>query len=262
MRYLVSCALITISFFMSSCALGSGDIEAGVRKLVPDKAIETSDLVIEFYIEKNSDGLKSIMQQSLAVDATEDALNDIYSYLSDDEIVSTKIIGGNTSANTATGVRADVIYEIEMNDGYLRVFTRLQKNAGQFQLWAFSVESTEISYADSTAFSFANKTPIHFAIFGLAVSVPVFILVTLIACIRRKNMKRKILWTIFILFGLSSTTLNWNTGSMSFSVLYLQFFGAGFLLEDAWYLSVGIPLGAILWWIKYRPKDHSALPVE
>ncbi len=259
MQYFKIYIVIVVAFLASSC---SPDMESMVRKFVPEDAIAVSDLAVDHYLEKNSEGLMSIADPSLKTEATEAALIKLYDFRGDGEVISKKIIGGNFKTSTSTGTSAEVTYEIEMSDRYLIIATVLQKTENQFRLLGLNVNVMETSYSESVTFSFAGKTPTHYIIFGLTILVPLFILFTLIACIRKKGMKRKILWCIFILFSFGSVTFNWATAALSFSILQFQLFGAGFVLTDAWYFKVGIPLGAILWWIMHGRSRLSEIRAE
>jgi hypothetical protein len=257
MRYKLFFIVVVISFLASSC---SSDMDSIVRKLVPEEAIAVGDSAVDFYLAKDSEGLKSIAGPSFRAEATEDALNNVYAFRGEGEFISKKIIGGKFSSSTATGTRAIISYEIEMSNKYLVIVTTLKKSEAQFLLLGLNVNVMESPYSEAVAFSISNKTPVHYLVLGLTIFVPLFILLTLIACIRKKNMRRKILWCIFILFSFGSVTFNWQTAATSFSILQFQFLGAGFLLTDAWYFTVGFPLGAILWWIRHgRPRHTGAV---
>ena len=88
----------------------------------------------------------------------------------------------------------------------------------------------------------------------LVVGVPVFTLWVLVLCIRTK-MRRKILWSILILLGATTLTLNWTTGEMDFQLFSLhlpsaRYYKAG--IYAPWIFSVSFPLGAVMFLIKRR----------
>lgn len=247
--------LILVVCMLTACSV---DIESVVRKLVPEEAMVVSDRAVEYYLTQDSEGLRKLGDQGLKEQATDEALNHLYSFIGEGDVLSKNVIGGSFNASTNSGTIAEASYEIEFSDRYLTIGVRLVKIEGEFRLNSFTVNVLDDSYSEQLAFSLGGKSPIHYLILALTIFVPIFILGTLVACIRRRGMKRRILWTIFIIFGVSSITFNWTTGNITYSVLQFQLFGAGFELAEAWYFTVGLPLGAISWWFKHGLKSGEA----
>jgi hypothetical protein len=105
---------------------------------------------------------------------------------------------------------------------------------------------------------------IHYVAFVLAVSIPIFIIVTFVACFRMRDLKHKKLWLAFVLFGVSGFALNWTTGGVAIKILSIQLLGAGFTMASQWaplMLKVSVPLGAILFWV-LRQSGQLALKSE
>lgn len=126
------------------------------------------------------------------------------------------------------------------------------------------ITPTESRPSNLHEFSFENKTWKHFIFFGLLIAVPLFIVLTAIACTFSKPLKRKWLWLIFILFGFWGAELNWTTGEIqnnffqasdvgvNFQLFSFHLLGAGFVKSghfQPWIITVGIPLGAVLYWL-------------
>lgn len=116
-------------------------------------------------------------------------------------------------------------------------------------------------------FTFARARPQHYVFLAAIVAVVGFIAMTLIVCIRTKFRRRKWLWILLILLGVTQVSLNWTTGEVSFNPLHCSLFGAGAMTATAytpWFLSVGVPLGAIVFWIRRRglaARQETAPPV-
>lgn len=113
----------------------------------------------------------------------------------------------------------------------------------------------ERSLQETNAFTFARAGPRHYLFFVAAVVIPVFILWSLIVCIRTRFPRRKWLWVLFILAGFVQISLNWTTGEIGLKPLYFQLLGAGAIASGIyapWILSVSVPVGAIAFWFKRR----------
>jgi hypothetical protein len=116
----------------------------------------------------------------------------------------------------------------------------------------FHVNPIPKSLQELNAFTFDNKSIVHYSIFGFTIIIPLFIIFSLIQCIRTK-IKRKWLWLLFILIGIGQITLNWTDGNVGFNPLSIQLLGAGVLKASMfapWTFTVSIPLGAIWFTIK------------
>lgn len=90
-----------------------------------------------------------------------------------------------------------------------------------------------------------------------------FILVTLVACIRTKMRRRKWRWILFVLVGGVSLSLNWTTGEIGFSPLSVRLLGASAMTTSAyspWIVSISFPLGAAMFWLKRRKSMQPPSP--
>ncbi len=82
----------------------------------------------------------------------------------------------------------------------------------------------------------------------LLIAVPLFSIYALVLCIRTP-LKRKWLWILFILMGVTTLRLNWSTGGMGFQLVSVQLLGASFSrsgLVGPWIFGLSFPLGAVL----------------
>lgn len=122
-------------------------------------------------------------------------------------------------------------------------------------------------------FTFDGKGPMHFIVFGLLIGVPIFMIVSVIACWRNPAMTRKPLWMFFILIGLWGFKFNWANGAVqnellsysgdvvSFNWLQLHLLGTSFFKAGPfapWILTIGMPLGAICYWALAARKKTQA----
>lgn len=109
-------------------------------------------------------------------------------------------------------------------------------------------------------FTLYGKSAWHYVFFAMAIIVPLFIVFTLIKCIQEKEMKRKWLWVIFIIFGFVEFVINWTTGQMTLKPIAIGLFGAGAISQPygPWMVSVYIPVGAMLFWLRRMRRFRNA----
>jgi hypothetical protein len=115
---------------------------------------------------------------------------------------------------------------------------------------------------EAAKFTLNGKSPVHYLVLlGAVLSATLCVATAVVAGIRRRWA-----WMIGCLFGVCQLTLNWATGAIFFSPIHVSLLGAGFLkglgAADPWFLSVAIPLPAILFWAlgKWRPKPPKRKP--
>lgn len=105
------------------------------------------------------------------------------------------------------------------------------------------------------AFKFFGKTFIHYLTLLLSVAIPLFIVYTLIQCLKLTD-KRKWIWVPFIILGFVSFHLDWTTGRAFLQPISFLFFGTSFMKQTFGPLivSVSIPFGAIAFLVVSRLK--------
>jgi hypothetical protein len=123
------------------------------------------------------------------------------------------------------------------------------------QILGMNITPLDQSLQEIHAFTFRRAGLAHYLVLIAAMVIPVFVLVTLVVCIRTKLPRRKWLWVLFILVGFGQVSLNWTTGETAVRPLHFQLFGAGVSfggLYGPWMLMVSVPVGAIAFWFKRR----------
>ena len=113
-------------------------------------------------------------------------------------------------------------------------------------------------------FSLEGKGTVHYLFLFACLAVPFFILFTLVVAIRTRFNKRKWAWILFILVGFVQFSINWTTGQIGVKPLSFQLFGAGALSASVfapWILSVSLPIGAVLFWIKREGLRFNVPPL-
>ncbi len=160
------------------------------------------------------------------------------------------------------------VYDVEGNGEHAQLTIAVAPEDGVCCATSFtSLIPSERQPSQFNAFTFEGKSWVHYLMFGLLVTVPLFMLVTAVICFFEKRVQRRWLWIPFILFGLWGVTFNWTTGviqpelfrieqgRMVFQFLSLHFLGAGFATHgyfQPWILTIGSPVGAIAYYFRRR----------
>jgi hypothetical protein len=167
----------------------------------------------------------------------------------------TEVVGYNV--NHLNGVPSyNVTFQFGFGAKWLLINAawREQSNAPRVVIGMRAVP-LERSLQETNAFNFRNARLIHYLVLGAALLNPLFVLISLVACLRTPFARRKWLWVIFVLCGFVQFSLNWTTGATDFRLISVQLFGAGVMASSPfspWILSVSFPIGAIAFWFKRR----------
>jgi hypothetical protein len=175
---------------------------------------------------------------------------------------------GEPSAKKLVGVQLDtrgdvrdanLTYQYSYGERHFLINCALRTTGTDRVIFGLNVHSLDASIEQQQKFELAGKTPLHYLVLFAIVAAPVLSLVALIQCFKEKDLRRKWLWVLFILFGIGQFALDWNTGAWTFRPVHLQLFSAGTYSTGygGWQLLVALPLGAIVYLVR-RYRNHRA----
>lgn len=272
-KFLGFLKLLFISFaglLLAGCSLS--DMAA---KILPDEVERQMGQVIEAVTERDIDAIKAMGSEEFkALDNLEEGFKQVFEQIVSGDAVETKLVNAQVKSQKSLVEDGITIYSAQYERIYedgTNLYTIVMVKQGEDEccaLHAVNLKTFKTSPSASVEFSFKGKGMKHFAVLGLAITVPVFIIFMLIKCVRTKDLQRKWLWFIFILVGLYGVVFNWNTGDLSMSLLsrpegggvtinFIDFKILGASIEKTgayapWILEVGFPLGAVIFWFKAR----------
>jgi hypothetical protein len=175
------------------------------------------------------------------------ALGKVSTMLAGAEPVSIKVVGAHVYTNP-TGTVTDMSYEYQFPGKWFVANMALRKQGGATTIVGFHLTPLPDSLENMNRFTLEGKTPLEYLVLALAVVIPLFSIYALVVCVRSKIPRRKWLWVIFIILGVTKFSVNWTNGEWDFVPLALQLFGASgsASLYGAWIVSVSFPLGALV----------------
>jgi hypothetical protein len=156
--------------------------------------------------------------------------------------------------------RSHLTYQYHFTNAWILATITIDTVGENKKVFAVSVNPIPKSLGELNAFTLAGKGVRHYVLLSLAIIVPVFTIWTIILCARTK-IRKKWLWIIFILVGITRLNLNWTTGQIGFQPIAFQIPGVAVAkmgLYAPWILKVSFPLGAILFLIKRRKLQAKA----
>lgn len=138
---------------------------------------------------------------------------------------------------------------------WLIVSAMLTGEPGSFRILQFNVQPAPGRLSELNAFSFKDKTPLHYTFFFLTIAAFTLTAFAFVQCLRTRGLRRKWLWAFFTLWGVFAFTLNWSSGEVQVNPVSLHLFSAGFGRAGwvgPWGFTFAIPIGAIALLLKRR----------
>jgi hypothetical protein len=177
-----------------------------------------------------------------------------------EEPKSIKVVGSRRTTEGAGSSTAEFTLEYEFPRQWLLVEIATANERGTETITGFRVTPIAESLETLNRFTLAGKTArqyltLLFAIASFLVSLYAFVL-----ALRSKNFKRKWLWAVFALVGVSRFAVNWSTGEFHYTAPSVEIpsVGASRPFYGQWIIAGYFPLGALLVLQKSRRKRNTA----
>ncbi|WP_444907284.1 hypothetical protein ACJJIR_02995 [Microbulbifer sp. SSSA008] len=224
------------------------------NSLAPQKEANFAQNYLDRFMQRDFDYVMSLIDTEVAGTISPEKLEEMHGYLPSGKLLSTELIGSQVKVINDNW-EGSFTFEYHFEDGWALASAYMIRTEGKISIAGFSVYNTPDSQKELNRFSLSNKPLGHYLVLTMAIIFPVFILVTLVTCIRTPVQKRKWLWILFILFSVGAIKLNWTTGAYHIKLFSFQLFGGGAVSASEHaplILTAGFPLGAIIFWFKRR----------
>jgi len=134
------------------------------------------------------------------------------------------------------------------------VIVTIEGKSNNQKIYNIRVNPIPKSLEEINAFTFSGTSFRHYLILLIAIGMPIFILYTIVLCIRTK-MKRKWLWIIFMLLGFGKYSFNWTSGLMGFMPIAIQLIPISAFKGGPyapWIINISVTIGALSFYLKRR----------
>lgn len=220
-------------------------------ELMEKFASREDQAVARDYIEQlrhhQFDRIEAAMDPSLAGPGLPQTLERMAALFPAGEPTSATLVGARSSASSDSST-INLTYELGFSGKWVLTNVAVRKQRGNTTIVGFNVYPRTQSLAAANRFTLSGKSALQYAVLALTVLVPVFVLWTLVLCVRTPLRTRKWPWVLAILLGAGEFTVDWTTGQWGFSWLTVQLLGASATapLYGSWTLGVSLPLGALV----------------
>jgi hypothetical protein len=168
---------------------------------------------------------------------------------------------GFQRVNNPGATTYSLMLEYEYPTAWLVASVQSERRDGKFILQGANFLPRGQSMSSERLLNFDGKGLLHFVFFALAIVIPLFVLYTLVLCIRTKFARRKWMWVLFVAVGWMQCHLNWSTGAIDVQPLSVMLLGSGMLKSGPmapWVITVTVPMGAILFLLRRRKLKREA----
>lgn len=244
-----------IILFLSMLTLVGCDQKAMFRKLSPERDVVFAKSYLAALQANSLDIIEAQLDPALRSPQIISSLQSMVTLFPDGQPKSIQLVEIQYLPNN--GVKnISLTFEYEYPSKWVLATVVLQPQGASFKVTGVRLKSLDDSLESINRFNILGKDFINYVVLYFAILVPIFILASLIQCIRAPIARRKWAWILFIIIGVCTFRLNWTDGSGVMSFVAFQLFGAGYVrlgLYAPIMLSVSFPLGAIIF--QLRRKD-------
>lgn len=177
--------------------------------------------------------------------------------------ISIKTVGASGTCTTGKGCTTIVDLEYQFPSNWLFVELTVNRKDSATTITSFRVRRLEQSIEEQNRLTLAQKEPLQYVLLAAALGSALLVLYAMVVCIRTPIMRRKWLWFLLTVVGLSRVWVNWTTGDVDYHIVWIHIPPAS-IWQDTygpWSVSVSIPLGALIVLI-YCAHLRSSFPVS
>ncbi|QFT56314.1 hypothetical protein [Microbulbifer sp. THAF38] len=228
--------------------------ELAENSLEPKEEVDFAKDYLNRFLQGDFDYVKSLIDPVISDELSPELLERMLGYVPEGKLLSTELIGSEVKATSSTWT-GNFVFEYHFEGGWALANAAIKRAGGKTTIIGLNVYRTSASQKELNRFSLFGKLPLHYLVLATTFLVPIFILVTLVICIKTPIQQRKWLWILFILFSVGAIKLNWTTGAYQIKLLSFHLFGGGAVSASEHaplILTAGFPLGAIVFWFKRR----------
>ncbi len=163
--------------------------------------------------------------------------------------------------SSTDGRSAQVVAQYKYSDtDWLTITAAFSGEGTNLRVDSYYLNRSGTSYQNTGWLSFAHAGAAQFVFFAFVMAALLTSLAACILCFTTPGLRRKWLWAIASFIGVTTFTMNWSTGELSFTPIFVGIPTANYT-QDAtgvWYLTFLVPVGAIVFLIKRRQLASKA----
>lgn len=258
LRKFIIIPVVLVCFLLAGC-----DQKALIEKFVPKDDDALARRFLELVRTGDYVAAEKMLDASLRGEKSMEGFRELNAVLAHGGQLSVEVIGVHTFSSLSDNTKnTNLTYQIRFDDAYAAGNVSIQHAAGTATVYSARFQLLPDSLESVNRFTFSGKSIVHYLVFAACIAVPVFVIFTLVVCVRTP-VHRKWLWIIFILIGIGQFQFAWTTGQYDVKWFSFSLFGAGVMRSSSyasWIFSFSVPLGAIVFLALRRKLRLSGKP--
>ncbi|EGJ49153.1 hypothetical protein [Desulfocurvibacter africanus] len=248
MRLFVAVALGLPMFCGSGCSY-----EKILNEFVSNEELAFSEHYFEMFREKNFEEIVKPLNSNLIVEDLHSQLAQMAQFFPADDPMKVEVVDWAITYKDGNK-QVGITLQYEFKTSWLLANINFERaKDDSFIVNGVHVRPAQGSLAEIYKTKVYQNNSIYYALLPIYVAIPIFIIVTVIYCLRAPIKKRKWLWAIFVLVGFGQVSINLHSGLVNINPLSVYLFGVGFMSPTKygpWILIMTMPLGAIMFWVR------------
>jgi len=236
--------------------------QAMVGKFEPQAESTVAKSIIDALRNGNIDAVKAQLDPKYRTPGVDDTLRKLAATFPAGQPDSMKIVGAHTAFLRNNGVQTasfNLTYEYQFHDIWVVANVVLMRQHDQLLLEGLHAQRLSQSLEASHAFSLEGRDAAHWLVLLLAGAEALLCVYAFVLCLRTPIARRKWLWALFTLVGVTTLRFDWSNGHFAFQPVSVQLLGASAFAAPygPWVLGLSVPLGAI-WFLAVRRRLMAA----
>lgn len=227
--------------------------DAVIQKSIPKQADELGRDFLSALQKKDIDKASKLIEPKVRAEATPKIKAIVSELFKDDQAQAIKPIGVR-SATRGEERMTQISYQMYYPNKWIVASLAILETPKERFVVSARLEPIPEPVEKMYRFKLFGNPLMHYVVLVAWIIVPLFILYVLVACIRSPlHWKWKLLWVPFIMMGFVTFHLDWTTGRAFLRLLGFLVMGVGVFKNkySPWIFSVGIPVGALIFYFKY-----------
>ncbi len=232
--------------------------EAKLAKATPKEADAMAREFINLLNKKSPDKAEKLIEPTIRAEA-KPKLTALVDLLSKDTPKEVKIIGVRVRKKDAQKL-IQLNYQVYYEKAWVVATLAIIEGPKERYIFSVRMDPLKAPLEQLYAFKLFGGSLVHYLVLVFSVIVPLFILYTLMQCVRNVSGKIKWVWIPFIALGFVTFHLDWTTGRVFLQPLSALIFGVIYMKQKygPLIISVALPIGAIAFTVTQLLKSKKS----
>jgi hypothetical protein len=165
-----------------------GYLKKQLAKLTPEETDKFARSYIDVLLKGDTEKAEELLDSRGVNSKTQSQLQEIVNLLDKGELISIEVVGVNV-LRIRNVIRNTLTYQLQFKDAWLLAIVTIEGTSKNQKIYNLHVKPIPRSLEEINAFTFSGKSYRHYIILLIAIGMPIFIVYTIVLCVRTKMKK-------------------------------------------------------------------------